>query len=938
VGGLLEREKELAQLDAALGEASQGWGSMLLIEGPAGIGKSELVAAARARAGDSGFEVLFARGGEFEQSFGFGVARQLFEARLGEASAAERDELLRGAASLAAPALGLDSAPHPQAPSMIGDPAASIHHGLHWLVANIAEKAPVLIAVDDLHWADTASVQWFVYVARRLADVSVLFLGALRSGEPGVGVRMLAALEGESARSVLHPAALSEAASAELLRAELGPEADDRFCLACHRVTGGNPFLVSELIEAVRQDEIPPTADSVARVEELGPESISRSILLRLARLPEGTESLTRAIAVLGADAEPRHAAALAGLDQEGAARSADALSTAGILAPGRPFRFNHPLIRAAVYNQIPEAERALAHSHAARLLADEGATPEEAAAHLLQSEPAGDAAAVEILREAAADAGARAAPDAGVAYLRRAFAEQPPPHIRTELLAQLIEAGVLAADLSAFEGIADDPIAELTRDPATLTASAANLGAWLFFGGRLEEMTDVFERAIAASAEAGDSAMALRGELLALSVIDIKPAEAVARLNGYADRLEPETTEERAWFAMRGWWQHFLGGPASESVAFARRGLEGGLLLDAAPVAPVFGQAILVLLRADELDEAEPWIDRLLEDARRRGPVPSATGFGLRSYLAYRRGDLAAAEDDARRAVELTREHRIGFGLAVNLRWLLDALVEIGELDAAEAELNSSGLDGGLPEYWWFAPLRLGRARLRIARGLIEDGIRDLREMLRLDPATRPASDPVASTLALALHGLDREPEEVTRLLEWELEAAREWGTPRAIGVALRAQGLVEGGERGIELLRESADVLAGSPARLEHARALTDLGATLRRAKRRRDSRECLKGAMELGHRCGATEIEERAREELAATGARPRRVMLTGVESLTPSELRVARMAAEGMENREIAQTLFVSVKTVETHLGHVYRKLDISSRKELPATLR
>jgi DNA-binding CsgD family transcriptional regulator len=505
-------------------------------------------------------------------------------------------------------------------------------------------------------------------------------------------------------------------------------------------------------------------------------------------------------------------------------------------------------------------------------------------------------------------------------------------------MLTELVEAAVLAADLSAFEGITDDPIAELSRDPATLTASAPNLAAWLFFGGRLEEMTEVLQRAVAASAEAGDSAMALRGELLALSVIEIQPAEAVARLESYAGRLEPGKTEERAWFAMRGWWQHFLGGPASDSAAFARRGLEGGLLLDAAPVAPVFGQAILVLLRADELDEAEPWIDRLMEDARRRGPVSSATAFGLRSYLAYRRGDLTSAEDDGKRAVELTREHGIGFGLAVNLRWLLDALIEIGELDDAEAELKSSGLDGALPEYWWFGPLRLGRARLRIALGLIEEGIRDLREMLRLDPATRPASDPVASSLALALHALDREPEEVTRLLDWELEAAREWGTPRATGIALRAKGIVEGGERGIELLREAVEMLAGSPARLEHARALTDLGAALRRAKRRTDAREPLKEAVEIAHRCGATMIEERAREELAATGARPRRVMLTGMESLTPSELRVARMAAEGMENREIAQTLFVSVKTVETHLGHVYRKLDISSRKQLPVALR
>jgi DNA-binding CsgD family transcriptional regulator len=938
-GTLLERDEELARIDAGLDAAAQGHGSLLLIQGPAGIGKSELLREARSRARHAGLEVLAARGGEFEQSFGFGVVRQLLDARLADAGPPERDALLQGAASLAAPALAL-APPEPELTSSmpVGDPAAAIQHGLHWLVANLAERTPVLISVDDLHWADAASVRWFVYLARRLADLPALFVAAVRSGEPGPEPQLIATLAGEEVTQVLQPAALSEAANAELVRLELGAGADDGFCVACHRTTGGNPFLLTELIEAVRQDGIPPTEESVARIEELGPETISRSVLLRMARLPEGAEPLTRAIAILGGEAELRHAVSLAELDEDGAAGAADALTAAGILAPGRPFRFVHPLIRAAVYSQIPEAERALAHYRAARVLADEGGNAEEVAAQLLHAEPAGNAVAVEALRAAAADATLRAAPDAAVAYLRRALAEPPRPGVRTELLAELIEAAVLAADLTAFEGISDDPVAELSRDSETLMATAPSLAAWLFFGGRLEEMTEVMERGTAALNDASRSAEALRAESLALSVIDIQPPEAVARLEGYADRLEAGTTEERAWFAMRGWWQHFLGGPASDSVAFARRGLEDGLLLEAAPVAPVVGQAILVLLRADELDEAESWIDLLVDHARRLGPVHSTIAFGLRGYLSYRRGDLAGAEDDSRTAVELCREHRIGFGLAVNLRWLLDALIDCGELADAEAELESSGLDGPLPDYWWFGPLRFGRARLRIASGRIEDGIRDLRGMLHHDGATRPASDPVASTLALALHSLDREPDEVRRLLEWELAAAHEWGTPRGIGIALRANGLVEGGERGIELLQEAAEVLARSPARLEHAQALADLGAALRRAKRRADAREPLREALEMAHGCGAAVIEETARVELVATGARPRRVMRTGVASLTPSEMRAARMAAEGMENREIAQRLFLSVKTVETHLGHVYGKLGISSRRALPEALR
>jgi DNA-binding CsgD family transcriptional regulator len=430
---------------------------------------------------------------------------------------------------------------------------------------------------------------------------------------------------------------------------------------------------------------------------------------------------------------------------------------------------------------------------------------------------------------------------------------------------------------------------------------------------------------------------MALRTEFLALAVIDIQASEAVARLDSYAGSLPAGTQEERAWYAMRGWWQHLLGGSAAESAELCRRGIDRGELLEIQELGPAFGQAVLVLLRSDDLDEAAGWVDRMIEDARERSPAYTASALGLSSWLAHRRGDMRAAEVDGWRTVDICREHRIVLALAINVRWLLDVLIETGDLEKARELLASTGLDGPLPDFWWYSPLCLARARLRMALGRPEDAVDDLRHLLDHSRLTRPESDPTASTLALALHSLDREPDEVQRLLDLELEAAREWGTPRAIGIALRAKGLVEPGERGIELLREALETLRSSPARLEEARTLTDLGAALRRANQRSQAREPLREGMELAQRCGATAIAERAREELKATGARPRRMMLTGVESLTPSELRVARLAATGRGNREIAQELFISVKTVETHLGHAYSKLDISSREELPAAL-
>jgi DNA-binding CsgD family transcriptional regulator len=173
--------------------------------------------------------------------------------------------------------------------------------------------------------------------------------------------------------------------------------------------------------------------------------------------------------------------------------------------------------------------------------------------------------------------------------------------------------------------------------------------------------------------------------------------------------------------------------------------------------------------------------------------------------------------------------------------------------------------------------------------------------------------------------------------LADEELELARKFGARRALGIALRAAALTRGQAADLKLLEESVEVLGASGAELEHARALTDLGAAIRRAGRPAKARDPLRRGYELAGRCGATALAERAMQELLAAGARPRRTALSGVESLTPSQLRVAELAAEGMTNREIAQALFVTEKTVETHLGQVYPKLEVSSRAELPARL-
>jgi DNA-binding CsgD family transcriptional regulator len=229
--------------------------------------------------------------------------------------------------------------------------------------------------------------------------------------------------------------------------------------------------------------------------------------------------------------------------------------------------------------------------------------------------------------------------------------------------------------------------------------------------------------------------------------------------------------------------------------------------------------------------------------------------------------------------------------------------------------------------------------ARLRILRGDPAGGAEQLLETGRRFDAVgsrNPAFIAWRSPAALAMLQLGQ-PDEARRLATEEVELARTWGAPRALGAALRAAGLVEGGMRGLALLEEAVQALAGSPAKLEHSKARMELGAALRRANRRADAREHLRQAVELATICGAASLAEGAERELLATGARPRRIALSGVESLTPSERRVAEMAAEGPTNREIAQALFVTQRTVEVHLTSIYRKLGISSRSQLAAAL-
>jgi DNA-binding CsgD family transcriptional regulator/tetratricopeptide (TPR) repeat protein len=934
---LLERGRELDVIHAGLAAARNGEGRLVLVEGPAGIGKSALVVAARAQAGAEGYRVLSAAGGELEGDFPYGVVRQLFAPALTRPGS---EELLGGAAALARTVLALDLAEHDA--SQLGDssPLEALH-GLYWLTVNLGADQPILLAVDDVHWCDGASLRFLLYLRRRLDGLPVLLLAAARTGEPGVDEHLLGLLSAAGGSDVLQPQPLSREGTAALVRRALSEEPDPSFVTAAHAATAGNPFLLSELITTLVDREMRPTADAADHVSAIGPQGVRSAILRRLGRLAEGATALARAAAVLGSGAELRHAAALAELSDETAAALVEALVRTQILRDERRISFVHPLVRAAIYLDVPATVRAQAHAQAARILAGAGAGDDAIAAHLLETDPAGDDAVVQHLRAAARRAAGKGAMDVAATYLRRALAEPP----------AAVERGAVLRELGAAELAAGQPetaaerleAAALEADDLDASISIALMRRnALLLADRIAEAVTVVDE-VRSQAGASQSDL-LEAAAVGAGYLDFDVVRQIEdRLAGLQARAAEPTVREPLLLAVAAATSAYANRPLAEIVALTERTIAALPEAHDASYYSVEGQLSAALYLSEQYELLFEFAGRGLEDARRRGSIPRFISTAIsRSGCAFRSGALADAEADARDALEAARLYGHHFWLPGAVAALINPLVEYGRYDEGEDVLADTRVEerhGRSSALGWVGMLLPARGRLRAAEGRLHEGLADLLacgERYESAANRSPTLWSWRSEAALALAALG-DSDRARELAAEEVRLARVLAPPRALGIALRAAGLVAGGSEGLVLLRESEAVLATSGAALEHARALVDHGSALRRAGHRADARPVLREGLEFAVSCGAEVLATRAREELSATGARPRRDRLRGPEALTPSERRVAQMAAEGRSNPEIAQALFLTRRTVETHLTHVYRKLDIRSREELAAAL-
>jgi DNA-binding CsgD family transcriptional regulator len=806
------------------------------------------------------------------------------------------------------------------------DRVGAVLHGLYWLVAGLAERSPVVLVIDDAHWLDPASARFVVYLARRIESFRVLLVVGLRSGE-GSGAAELAAALGGLAVMVLRPAALSEEASAVLVRGVLGARAGEELCRSCHQATGGNPFYLRALAVALAAER-GSLSEAAGRVRVLGGSAVGRSVLVRVAGMGSDCGRLAEAVAVLGSGSALRHAASLAGLERDRAELAADRLRAAELLVPGSGLSFVHPIVSEAIAIELAESRRAALHREAARMLLADGAAADRVAAHLLSSEPYGEGWASEALRAAAREALAQGAPEAAVSYLRRAMAEPPPPGSRLEVLLELGGSESMLPNHREFAAFRR--ALELASDARRRVEIVCELADALMgvteFGSACELLEGVL-----ADGEALDEASSERLEayLIAGGVHDLRRTRRVlARAAPQFERAGRGEIEDSFLLTALATSGALAGRPAEQVAALARRALRDRRLWE---LWTAMAGASIALTWTDQLDEAARVQDSAIAESQRRGSAPMFIwSVAYRSYVAWRAGDLELAEDHAQRALELARE--LGPYPFVPI-YDAGVFVERGRGRQAAELLEPLDLWEERSHGWQVLLAERGQAR--VAVGDLEDGLVDLLEADRRMAAAglqlSVLTDWVPAAV-LALTQLERT-EQARELAERELADALAFGAPRRHGIALSISGTLDPGKHGLARLQDAVSILERSPARLEHARALVNLGAGLRVRGDREQARAPLTAALDTAHRLGAIALAERAHRELIATGARPRRRAQSGRDALTPAELRTARMASQGLTNHQIAQALFVSARTVEAQLHQAYTKLAIRNRAQL-----
>ncbi|HEY8301880.1 MAG TPA: AAA family ATPase [Jatrophihabitans sp.] len=932
---LVERDEQISTLVSMVDAASVGSGSALLVVAAAGLGKSRLIVEGAKAASERAVLVLRARAVRSERDLPLSVALRLVEAHLAAVTSEQRASLLAGAAGLARPVLDGESGDAHEAAAR--SPFAVLH-GLYWLLVNISAERPLLLCVDDLQWCDDTTLRLLLYLAERIEDLPIALLMAARPRRRGLDPEPLRALRGSQVVSTMELEPLGVRGVGELLQARLG-SVDGEVRDACAEVTGGSPFYLQELLLCFDEQKDGDIATRPDRIRELGGDSLARAALFRLVRCDRASIHLAQALAVLGDRTPLRLAGSLAGLTLDEAGVAADELAGEQLIISGGSLEFAHPLIRQSIYEEIPPARRALQHAAAAGLLRSTGAPVELVAVQLMPSPPAAEGWVVQTLREAARQASDRGSPDTAARLLHRALAEGAAEVPASTLLLE-IGAAETSAGLSGAPGHITQALDQL-RGPRERIEAHRLLARALGGEGRPEEAVEVLEHALdELTSETQDlQTMLLADYLVDAAFLPGLRQRSIARAAALTrDLPEADTSDGRLLAAALAMRSGQAARPRSETVELAERAWCGGLLLDdSGPDGVGWLMAVWALQLAEDHVRSEEVTAAALDAARRIGALyPFITASYFRGDAYARLGLLDEAQADAEQAVRACQggAHRY---LSASLVLRANVLIERGKLEEAAVSLASADdLSAvGMLEVPWRLEARgrlaLAEQRPVEALRLFEQAGAFMDERLQAEHSVLPWR----SNGALAALQAGR-PDRARELAEADLANADRIGLDISRGRALRVLGLISGGAPGLDQLTEAVDVLARSSAALERARAVADLGAALRRAGHLVDARPKLLDALASAERLDAERLASAVRQELGAAGVRaPRQPRDRAV--LTPSQRRVAELAARGLSNTEIAQALFVTPKTVEYHLSQVYQRLQVPGRRHLAAAL-
>lgn len=896
---LVDRVQETRVLRRMVDALAGGGPGCVLIEGPAGIGKTRLLVEAGRLADAVGGRVVSARGSQLEHSYGFGVVRQLFEPCISDR--ARRDVLLTGAAAAARAVFD----------EVTDDDAEfqgsfAILHGLYWLTVNLAADGPLVITVDDAQWCDSASLRYLAYLVKRLAGLGVLVVMTLRTGEQHPDDTLLAELALDPSVIVLRPQPLSVEGAGTLVRERLG-EGADSFVTACHRMTSGNPLLLRQLLRALEDEGIRPDVAHIDTVRAVGSRAVSALVMLRLRRMPQEVIAVARAIAVLGDAAELPTVAALARLPEESTAAALERLSRSEILQNQQPLAFVHPLVRDSVYGDMSAGDQALHHERAAHLLQRRGAAPEEIAAHLLLAPSRGNEATVELLCAAARTAMARGASDSAVTLLRRALDEPVPQRERVDVL----------LELGMVETLVDGPGAAAHLCEAYDLVTDAREKAHV-------AMVIVRTQVFAAPPGVATAFARAAGEELPAGLDDERQGLfALQRITGYLHRLPPETYRAgpvptvtgdgdgaRMLAATLAYELLLDGEDRAGAIELARFALEADRLL-AVDTGLLWIVAANVLLLADA-DIGDFW-ERALARAHATGGLFAALSANLwRGFTQWRRGQL---DDAFQSLVDATEQQRMwdvsGATATYAAAFTVGVQLDQGDVAGAARTLDAAR---GLP---WLGEggrlLHEAAAQLYLEQGRPAEALEET-AAVEFSGIANPAWAPWRSLKARALAALGRVDEAIA-VADEEVALLRRWGAASSLGPSLRLLGELRG-RAGTPDLREAVELLSATTATLETARAQVALARSADVADP--EAVALLRAALAAARACGAQSVGRDAVAVLAQRGQRLEDAAMDVPTRLTNRQRRILDLAASGLDVNEVAQRLFLTTGTVRTVL--------------------